>query len=109
VLKTATYTDLQDDSWKWVKHGEKNIFESNLARSYYRCLHRNSTGCCATKILQPNDTDPNMLSAMYIYEHNHEVSNERHLELSAETAATRKRKESDVSSDENTSQRQLNS
>jgi len=32
VLKTATYTDLQVDSWKWEKHGEKNIFGSNLAR-----------------------------------------------------------------------------
>ena len=78
-------------------------------RSYYRCLHRNSTGCCATKILQPNDTDPNMLSAMYIYEHNHEFPNEPHLELSAEPATTRKRKEPGVPSDEHTSKRQLNS
>jgi len=96
VLKTATYTDLQVDSWKWEKHGEKNIFGSNLARSYYRCLHINSTGCCATKILQPSDTDPNMLSAMYIYEHNHKFPNEPHLQLSAEPATTRKRKEPDA-------------
>ncbi|XP_025803328.1 putative disease resistance protein RGA3 isoform X2 [Panicum hallii] len=109
VLKTATYTDLQVDSWKWEKHGEKNIFASNLVRSYYRCLHRNSTGCCATKFLQPNDTEPNMLSAMYIYEHNHEFPNEPNLELSAEPATTRKRKEPDVPSDEHTSKRQLNS
>jgi len=32
VLKTATYTDLQVDCWKWEKHGEKNIFGCNLAR-----------------------------------------------------------------------------
>ncbi|OEL25710.1 Disease resistance protein RGA2 [Dichanthelium oligosanthes] len=32
VLKTGTYTDLRDDSWKWEKHGETNIFGSNLAR-----------------------------------------------------------------------------
>jgi len=109
VLKTATYTDLQVDSWKWEKHGEKNIFGSNLARSYYRCLHINSTGCCATKILQPSDTDPNMLSAMYIYEHNHKFPNEPHLQLSAEPATTRKRKEPDVPGDEHTSKRELNS
>ena len=78
-------------------------------RSYYRCLHINSTGCCATKILQPNDTDPNMLSAMYIYEHNHKFPNEPHLQLSAEPATTRKRKEPDVPGDEHTSKRQLNS
>ncbi|RCV10322.1 hypothetical protein SETIT_2G103000v2 [Setaria italica] len=57
VLKAATDTNLQDDGWK----------------SYYcRCLNRHSTGCCATKILHPGDTDPNMLCAMYISEHNHE-------------------------------------
>lgn len=62
------------------------------------------------KILQPNDTDASMLSAMYVYEHNHEFPSEPHLELSAEVlGVTRKRKESDVPSDEHTSKRQLNS
>ena len=103
VLLSVQVLNKCDDIYRYLIQCLKHF------RSYYRCLHRNSTGCCATKILQPNDTDPNMLSAMYIYEHNHEFPNEPHLELSAEPATTRKRKEPGVPSDEHTSKRQLNS
>lgn len=58
------------------------------------------------RILQPSDTDPNMLSAMYIFEHNHKFPTEPHVELSVELETTRKRNESDVFSDEHMSKRQ---
>ncbi|CAL5066076.1 unnamed protein product [Urochloa decumbens] len=104
ILKAATGNlQDQDDRWKWEKHGEKSISGSNIARShYFRCLSRHSTGCCATKILHANDTDPNMLCAMYISEHNHEAPNGPH---HREPGGTRKRKEYDISSDASTSER----
>ncbi|RLN35214.1 NBS-LRR-like resistance protein [Panicum miliaceum] len=49
VLKAATHTSLQDDGWKWEKHGENNILGSNIAScqpspsapstSLHRCRH----------------------------------------------------------------------
>ncbi|OQU88839.1 hypothetical protein SORBI_3002G104400 [Sorghum bicolor] len=107
VLKTLTYTNVLDDDSKWEKFGEKNIFGYIFARSYYRCIWRNLTGCSATKILQPDNNDANTLFVMYISEHNHGFSNEPHLELQSQLGTGRKRKEYDVSSDENTSRKQL--
>ncbi|KAF8776320.1 hypothetical protein HU200_003639 [Digitaria exilis] len=74
-------------------------------RSYYRCIHRNSTGCPAIKILQPMDIDLNTMYAMYISEHNHDFSNETYLQQHSELGTTRKRKEPDASGDENTTKR----
>jgi hypothetical protein len=57
--------------------------------------------------LQPDNNDPNTLFVMYISEHNHGFSNEPHLDLPSQLGTGRKRKEYDVSSDENTSKKQL--
>ncbi|KAJ1288857.1 hypothetical protein BS78_02G120100 [Paspalum vaginatum] len=100
VLKTLKDTHFQGDGWKWEKLGEKNIFGHRFPRSYYKCIQRNSTGCSATKILQPSDSDPNTLSAMCISEHNHGCSDEKSFELSSKHGAGRKRKEYDASSDD---------
>lgn len=107
VLKTLTHTNLLDDGSKWEKFGEKNIFGYIFPRSYCTCIWRKSTGCSATKILQPNSNDPNTLFVMYISKHNHGFSNEPHLESSSPPGTGRKRKEYDVSSVENTSKKQL--
>ncbi|CAN6165813.1 unnamed protein product [Urochloa humidicola] len=108
VPKTEADANVHHDGWQWLKHGEMDIFGTKFPRSYYRCIRRNSTGCIAMKILQPKDTDPNALSVMYISEHNHEFPNETYLELSSEHGTTRKRKESDLSGDENLTKRHVN-
>ncbi|CAN6171638.1 unnamed protein product [Urochloa humidicola] len=107
VPKTEADANVYHDGWQWLKYGVKNISGFKFPRSYYRCIRRNSTGCIAMKILQPRDTDPNALSVMYISEHNHEFPNETYL-LSSEHGTTRKRKESDLSGDENATKRHVN-
>ncbi|CAN6222955.1 unnamed protein product, partial [Urochloa humidicola] len=107
VPKTGADANVYHDGWQWLKYGVKNISGFKFPRSYYRCIRRNSTGCIAVKILQPRDTDPNALSVMYISEHNHEFPNETYL-LSSEHGTTRKRKESDLSGDENATKRHVN-
>ncbi|TVU39679.1 hypothetical protein EJB05_13111, partial [Eragrostis curvula] len=107
VLKTTEDTDIRDDGWKWNTYFEKNIFGSGVPRSCYSCNNRNSTGCKALKILQPNDNNLNKLSIMYINAHNHASPNDLHLELSTRLGTTLKRKESEASGDETTSKRQM--
>ncbi|KAJ1288859.1 hypothetical protein BS78_02G120300 [Paspalum vaginatum] len=108
MLKTMTYIDVQNDGWNWKLCGERDILGSKFQRSYYRCIDRNSKGCSATKISQPIDNNPNTLSVMYISTHNHEYPVELRLGLHTQVGGTRKRKESDVSSDTSVLKRKPN-
>ncbi|XP_052140376.1 putative disease resistance protein RGA1 [Oryza glaberrima] len=75
LKKTTT-----DDGWNWRKYSEKDLLGSKYKRSWYRCNQKQSTGCMARKIVEPNNDDPNTCWQV----------------------ATRKRKESDASNDEST-------
>ncbi|KAF5731780.1 WRKY transcription factor 46 [Tripterygium wilfordii] len=46
------------DGHSWRKYGQKQILGGNFPRGYYRCAHRDSQGCLATKQLQQSDHDP---------------------------------------------------
>ncbi|NP_001312475.1 probable WRKY transcription factor 41 [Nicotiana tabacum] len=41
-----------DDGYSWRKYGQKDILGSIHPRAYYRCTHRNTQGCLATKQVQ---------------------------------------------------------
>uniref|UniRef100_A0A0E0MUN4 WRKY domain-containing protein n=1 Tax=Oryza rufipogon TaxID=4529 RepID=A0A0E0MUN4_ORYRU len=62
LKKTTT-----DDGWNWRKYSEKDL----LGSKYKRCNQKQSTGCVARKIVEPNNDDPNTWLVTYLYEHNH--------------------------------------
>ncbi|XVF73049.1 hypothetical protein PTKIN_Ptkin12aG0170300 [Pterospermum kingtungense] len=54
-----------DDGYCWRKYGQKDILGSNFPRGYYRCTHRHSQGCLATKQVQKSDNDPTIFEVKY--------------------------------------------
>ncbi|XP_022770554.1 probable WRKY transcription factor 46 [Durio zibethinus] len=54
-----------DDGYCWRKYGQKDILGSNNPRGYYRCTHRHSQGCLATKQVQRSDRDPTIFEVKY--------------------------------------------
>ncbi|KAE8726742.1 putative NAD(P)-binding Rossmann-fold superfamily protein [Hibiscus syriacus] len=54
-----------DDGYCWRKYGQKAILGSNFPRGYYRCTHRHSQGCLATKQVQRSDNDPTNFEVKY--------------------------------------------
>ncbi|XP_022757520.1 probable WRKY transcription factor 46 [Durio zibethinus] len=54
-----------DDGYCWRKYGQKDILGSNCPRGYYRCTHRHSQGCLATKQVQRSDEDPTIFEVKY--------------------------------------------
>lgn len=46
-----------DDGYSWRKYGQKDILGATFPRAYYRCTHRNTQGCLATKQVQQSDED----------------------------------------------------
>ncbi|KAF5731782.1 WRKY transcription factor 90 [Tripterygium wilfordii] len=53
------------DGHSWRKYGQKQILGSKFPRGYYRCTHRDSQGCLATKQLQQSDNDPAIFLVNY--------------------------------------------
>lgn len=53
------------DGYSWRKYGQKYILGANHPRGYYRCTHRHSQGCLATKQVQRSDQDPTILEVAY--------------------------------------------
>ena len=43
--------------------------KSKIFRDYYRCTHRHSQGCAATKQVQRTDEDPTFFDVMYLGDH----------------------------------------
>uniref|UniRef100_A0A2C9VUB0 WRKY domain-containing protein n=1 Tax=Manihot esculenta TaxID=3983 RepID=A0A2C9VUB0_MANES len=54
-----------DDGYNWRKYGQKDILGANFPRGYYRCTHRHSQGCLATKQVQRSDQDPTIFEVTY--------------------------------------------
>ncbi|KAL6655839.1 hypothetical protein ACP70R_006665 [Stipagrostis hirtigluma subsp. patula] len=54
-----------DDGHSWRKYGQKGILGAKHPRSYYRCKHRHSQGCVATKQVQRTDDDPTLFDVTY--------------------------------------------
>ncbi|RCV30899.1 hypothetical protein SETIT_6G132800v2 [Setaria italica] len=58
-----------DDGHSWRKYGQKDILGAKHPRAYYRCTHRNSQGCPATKQVQRTDADPALFDVVYHGDH----------------------------------------
>ncbi|KDP28582.1 hypothetical protein JCGZ_14353 [Jatropha curcas] len=54
-----------DDGYNWRKYGQKDILGANFPRGYYRCTHRHSQGCLATKQVQRSDQAPTIFEVTY--------------------------------------------
>ncbi|PRQ58416.1 putative transcription factor WRKY family [Rosa chinensis] len=54
-----------DDGYSWRKYGQKDILGAKYPRGYYRCTHRNTQGCLATKQVQKSDADPTIFMVTY--------------------------------------------
>ncbi|KAJ4831819.1 hypothetical protein Tsubulata_040610 [Turnera subulata] len=54
-----------DDGHSWRKYGQKDILGAKFPRGYYRCTHRPSQGCLATKQVQRSDEDPTIFEVTY--------------------------------------------
>lgn len=55
----------QEDGYSWRKYGQKDILGANHPRAYYRCTHRNTQGCLATKQVQKSDGNSTMFEVTY--------------------------------------------
>jgi hypothetical protein len=58
-----------DDGHSWRKYGQKDILGARHPRAYYRCTHRTSRGCPATKQVQRTDGDPAVFDVVYHGDH----------------------------------------
>ncbi|GJN34169.1 hypothetical protein PR202_gb22813 [Eleusine coracana subsp. coracana] len=58
-----------DDGHSWRKYGQKEILGAKHPRGYYRCTHRHSQGCTATKQVQRSDLDPALFDVIYLGTH----------------------------------------
>uniref|UniRef100_A0A7C9EXS3 WRKY domain-containing protein n=1 Tax=Opuntia streptacantha TaxID=393608 RepID=A0A7C9EXS3_OPUST len=58
-----------DDGYSWRKYGQKDILKAKHPRGYYRCTHRHTQGCFATKQVQKSNEDPSMYQLIYKGEH----------------------------------------
>ncbi|KAK6777316.1 hypothetical protein RDI58_024033 [Solanum bulbocastanum] len=54
-----------DDGFSWRKYGQKNILGVSHPRAYYRCTHKNTQGCLATKQVQKSKEDPLVFEVTY--------------------------------------------
>uniref|UniRef100_J3M9X8 WRKY domain-containing protein n=1 Tax=Oryza brachyantha TaxID=4533 RepID=J3M9X8_ORYBR len=58
-----------DDGLSWRKYGQKDILGAKYPRAYFRCTHRHTQGCNATKQVQRTDGDPLLFDVVYLGEH----------------------------------------
>ncbi|KAK4364170.1 hypothetical protein RND71_015528 [Anisodus tanguticus] len=63
-----------DDGYSWRKYGQKDILGTNHPRAYYRCTHRNTQSCLATKQVQKSDEDPLVFEVTYKGRHSCKAS-----------------------------------
>ncbi|KAF9687898.1 hypothetical protein SADUNF_Sadunf02G0141100 [Salix dunnii] len=54
-----------DDGYCWRKYGQKDILGAKFPRGYYRCTHRHSQGCLATKQVQRSDDNHSIFEVNY--------------------------------------------
>ncbi|KAG6530325.1 transcription factor WRKY19-like [Zingiber officinale] len=58
-----------EDGYSWRKYGQKGILGARHPRGYYRCTHRNTAGCLATKQVQRSDDDSCVFDITYRGDH----------------------------------------
>ncbi|XP_075489249.1 putative WRKY transcription factor 53 [Primulina tabacum] len=58
-----------DDGYYWRKYGQKDILGAKHPRAYYRCTHRGTQGCLATKQVQRTDKDTSIFEVTYRGKH----------------------------------------
>ncbi|KAL5231828.1 hypothetical protein ABZP36_030604 [Zizania latifolia] len=58
-----------DDGLNWRKYGQKDILGAKYPRAYFRCTHRHTQSCNATKQVQRTDGDPLLFDVVYLGEH----------------------------------------
>ncbi|KAK1286233.1 putative WRKY transcription factor 41 [Acorus calamus] len=54
-----------DDGYSWRKYGQKDILGATYPRGYYRCTHRSTRDCPATKLVQRSDDHPSIFDITY--------------------------------------------
>ncbi|CAD6237627.1 unnamed protein product [Miscanthus lutarioriparius] len=54
-----------DDGLSWRKYGQKDILGAKYPRSYFRCTHRHTQSCQASKQVQRTDGDPLLFDVVY--------------------------------------------
>ncbi|KAJ0255408.1 WRKY transcription factor 70 [Hirschfeldia incana] len=70
--KSETWTvesTVLEDAFSWRKYGQKQILNTKFPRSYFRCTHKYTQGCKATKQVQKLESEPRMFSITYIGNH----------------------------------------
>lgn len=58
-----------DDGFSWRKYGQKDTIGSAYPRAYFRCTHRHTKGCPATKQVQRTSNDPLLFDVVHYGEH----------------------------------------
>ncbi|CAH8360498.1 unnamed protein product [Eruca vesicaria subsp. sativa] len=58
-----------EDEFSWRKYGQKEILNAKCPRSYFRCTHKFTQGCKATKQVQKLELESNMFNITYIGNH----------------------------------------
>ncbi|CAL4909624.1 unnamed protein product [Urochloa decumbens] len=66
-VRVTTVHDMAplDDGLSWRKYGQKDILGAKYPRAYFRCTHRHSQGCAATKHVQRDGGDPLLYDVVY--------------------------------------------
>ncbi|CAN6350153.1 unnamed protein product [Urochloa humidicola] len=66
-VRVASVQDMAplDDGLSWRKYGQKDILGAKYPRAYFRCTHRHSQGCAATKHVQRDGGDPLLYDVVY--------------------------------------------
>ncbi|CAH8371560.1 unnamed protein product [Eruca vesicaria subsp. sativa] len=67
---------IDEDGHAWRKYGQKEILNTKFPRSYFRCTHKPTQGCKATKQVQKLERDPEMFQITYIGHHTCNVSDQ---------------------------------
>ncbi|CAN8279605.1 unnamed protein product [Cochlearia groenlandica] len=65
-----------EDTFSWRKYGQKEILNTKFPRSYFRCTHKYTKGCKATKQVQKLELEPGMFNITYIGNHTCNNTNE---------------------------------
>ncbi|KAL0714576.1 hypothetical protein Bca4012_021555 [Brassica carinata] len=58
-----------EDDFSWRKYGQKEILNAKFPRSYFRCTHKFTQGCKATKQVQKLELESKMFNITYIGNH----------------------------------------
>uniref|UniRef100_A0A1J3G9D2 Putative WRKY transcription factor 54 n=1 Tax=Noccaea caerulescens TaxID=107243 RepID=A0A1J3G9D2_NOCCA len=67
-----------EDRYAWRKYGQKEILNTTFPRSYFRCTHKPTQGCKATKQVQKQEQDPETFQITYIGYHTCTATDQTH-------------------------------